>query len=135
MWLDNLKELKKKTNMTNKQIAIKSNLPEKTICRIFAGDTKNPYIDTLNAIALALDSTLTDILADTKVRVGNESLVELQENVEVAQAEKDLLLVDYNILKEKYDALTKELELTKNELMYTKKLLAVHEYYTKLKSE
>ena len=131
MWLDNLKELKKKTNMSNKQIAAKSNLPEKTISRVFSGDTKNPYIDTLNAIARALDSTLTDILADTKVRVGNESLVELQENVDVAQAERDLLLADYNILKEKYDAISKELELLKNELMFTKKLLAVHEYYTK----
>ena len=131
MWLDNLKELKKKTNMSNKQIAAKSNLPEKTISRVFSGDTKNPYIDTLNAIARALDSTLTDILADTKVRVGNESLVELQENVDVAQAERDLLLADYNILKEKYDDISKELELLKNELMFTKKLLAVHEYYTK----
>jgi transcriptional regulator with XRE-family HTH domain len=135
MWLDNLKELKKKTNMTNKQIAIKSNLPEKTICRIFAGDTKNPYIDTLNAIALALDSTLTDILADTKVRVGNESLVELQENVEAVESEKDLLLAENKILQDKVNNLEKELELTKMKLMHKEELLAVHNYYTKIKSE
>lgn len=135
MWLDNLKELKKKTNMTNKQIAIKSNLPEKTICRIFAGDTKNPYIDTLNAIALALDSTLTDILADTKVRVGNESLVELQENVEAVESEKDLLLAENKILQDKVNTLEKELELTKMKLMHKEELLAVHNYYTKIKSE
>ena len=135
MWLDNLKELKKKTNMSNKQIAIKSNLPEKTICRIFAGETKNPYIDTLNAIALALDSTIIDILADTKVRVGNDSLVELQENVEAVNSEKDLLIAENNILQDKVNNLEKELELTKMKLLHKEELLAVHNYYTKIKSE
>ena len=135
MWLDNLKELKKKTNMTNKQIAIKSNLPEKTICRIFTGETKNPYLDTLNAIANALDSTIIDVLADTKVRVGNESLVELQENVEAVNSEKDLLLAENNILQDKVNNLEKELELTKMKLLHKEELLAVHNYYTKIKCE
>lgn len=131
MWLDNIKDLKKKLNMSSRQLAEKSNLPEKTISRILSGDTKNPYIDTLDRIAVALGSTLTDILLDTKVVIGNESMVELKENVEVVNAEKDILLTENEILKNKVSALTSELELIKNELMYTKKLLAVHEYYTK----
>ena len=124
MWLDNLKELKKATNMSTKQISQRSNLPEKTISRVFSGETKNPYIDTLNSIAIALGSNLTDILVDTKLVVGTEKLASLQ-------AEKDLLIADNEILTNKVNALTSELELLKNELMYTKKLLAVHEYYTK----
>ncbi len=135
MWLDNLKELKKSLNLTAKQIAERSNLPEKTISRLLSGDTRNPYIDTLSRIAGALGCTLNDILADSKVVVGTENLAVLQENIDTIKAERDLLIADNTILKEKTETLTKELELTKNELMYTKKLLAVHEYYTKLKSE
>lgn len=90
---------------------------------------------TLIPIVNALGGSLDDIFADTKVVVATETVAELQENVEVANAKKDLVLADYEILKEKYETLVKELDLTKVELAYTKKLLAVHEYYTKLKSE
>ena len=34
MWLDNLKDLKAKTGMSSKQIAEKTNLPERTVIRI-----------------------------------------------------------------------------------------------------
>lgn len=135
MWLENLKELKKKTNMSVKMIAEKTLLPERSIARIFNGETENPTITTLIPIITALNGSFNEVFADTQVVIGNNTTAVLQENVEVVQAEKDLVVADYEILKEKYDATIKELELLKNELMYTKKLLAVHEYYTKLKSE
>lgn len=135
MWLDKLNELKKEKGLTKKQIADKTGLPERTIIRILAGETDNPYLTTLIPIVNALGGSLDDIFADTKVVVATETVAELQENVEVANAKKDLVLADYEILKEKYETLVKELDLTKVELAYTKKLLAVHEYYTKLKSE
>jgi transcriptional regulator with XRE-family HTH domain len=135
MWLDNIKDLKKKANMSSKQLSEKANLPEKTISRILSGETKNPYIETLDRIATALGSTLTDILVDTKVVIGNESMVELKETVETANAEKDILIAENDILKNKVDSLNKELDLIKTELMFTRKLLAVHEYYTKTRDE
>ena len=67
MWLDNLKELKKQTRMSIKQIAEQTNLPERTVNRIFSGDTDNPYVDTLHRIVTVLGGSLDDILADTKV--------------------------------------------------------------------
>jgi transcriptional regulator with XRE-family HTH domain len=133
MLLDRLKTLKNEKNLTIKQIATKANLPEKTISRIFSGDTKNPYIDTLNSIAVALGSTLVDILTDTNIVVGTENLAILQDDNEILKSERDLLIAENEILKKKVDALTCELELVKTELMHNKKLLAVHEYYMKLK--
>lgn len=126
MWLDNLKELKKQTNMTIRQIAQQSNLPEKTIARVFSGETKNPYIDTLNNIAVALGSNLTEILTDTKLVVGTEKLASLQ-------AENDLLIADNTILKNQVAALTSRLELTETKLMYSEKLLAIYERFDKSK--
>jgi transcriptional regulator with XRE-family HTH domain len=135
MWLDILKSLKKEKGLSVKQIAERTNLPERTVNRIFSGDTDNPYMTTLIPIVNVLGGSLDDIFADTKVVVATETIVELQENVEAVTAEKNLVISDYELLLEKYNGLEKELERTKTELAYTKKLLAVHEYYTTLKSE
>ena len=134
MWLDNLKELKKKTGMSSKQIADKTKLPERTVVRIFSGDTDNPYVDTLHRSASVLGGSLDDILADTKVVLGEETLVELQENVGMVEAERDLITAENEMLKAKNAALTMEIELLKKELQHKEELLALHNYYIKISS-
>lgn len=129
MWLDSLKELKSKTGMTSKQIADKTNLPERTVSRIFSGDTDNPYADTLHRIVVALGGSLDDILADTKAVVGTESTAELIETVEVITAQSGLMSVENEMLRKKNDALTTEIELLKKELAHKEELLALHNYY------
>lgn len=129
MWLDNLKELKKKTGMSSKQIAEKTNLPERTVVRIFSGDTDNPYVDTLHRIVSVLGGSLDDILADTKVVVATETVVELKESVDATVAERDLIAVENEMLKNKNTALTTENELLKKELAHKEELLALHNYY------
>ena len=133
MWLDNLKELKKTTGMSTKQIADKTNLPERTVMRIFSGDTDNPYVDTLHRIVTVLGGSLDDILADTKVVVANESLVEVKENANVIEAERDLITAENAILKDKVAALTAENEMLKMEIKHKDEIIALHNYYNKLK--
>lgn len=129
MWLENLKELKKKTGMSAKQIAEKTNLPERTISRILAGETDHPYADTLDLIVKALGYDLGDIFADTKVIVATDELVEIKENVDVVEAERDLIVVENDMLKAKNAALTTEVELLRKELAHKEELLALHNYY------
>ena len=129
MWLDNLKELKKIKGMTCKQIADATKIPESTIKRIFSGDTDNPYVDTVRRIAIALDSTLDEIFAETKVVVATETLAEVKGNTEVVEAERDLILVENEMLKAKNAALTTENELLKKEIQHKDELLALHNYY------
>lgn len=129
MWLDNLKELRKQTKMSYKQIADMTNIPERTVTRIFSGDTDNPYVDTLHRIVTALGGTLDDIFVDTKVMVATESVAELKENVDVITAQNDLIAVENEMLKKKNDALSTEIELLKKELEHAKELLALHNYY------
>ena len=133
MWLDNLKELKKKTGMSAKQIAEKTNLPERTVSRILAGETDHPYADTLDLIVKALGYDLGDIFADTKVIVATDELVGIKESVDVVEAEHDRILVENEMLKTKNTALTMEIELLKKELQHKEELLALHNYYNKLK--
>lgn len=143
MWLENLKELKKKTGMTPKQIADKTNLPERTVIRIFSGDTDNPYVDTLHRIVTALGGSLDDILADTKVVVATESLVEVKETLaevketlaevegtaNVIEAERDLIKIENERLKVENANMTTELKLLKMELQHKVELLEIHNYY------
>lgn len=129
MWLENLKELKAKTKMSSKQIAQMTNLPERTVIRIFSGDTDNPYVDTLHRIVTVLGGSLDDILADTKAVVATETLVEVQESVNVIEAQRDLIAVENEMLKAKVAALTAENELLAKELKHKDEILALHKYY------
>ena len=134
MWLDNLKEMKKMTGMSSKQISDKTKLPERTIVRIFAGETDHPRVDTLHLIVTALGGSLNDIFADTNVVVATQSLVEVKENADVVEAELELIRVENEMLKSKNAALTTEVELLKKEIQHKEELLALHNYYIKLKA-
>ena len=129
MWLENLKEFKRMSGMSSKQIAEKANLPERTVSRIFAGETDHPRIDTLGLIVDAIGGTMQDIFADTNVVVATEKLVEIKEVVEVVEAERDVISVENEMLKTKNAALTTEIELLKKELAHKEELLALHNYY------
>ena len=129
MWLENLKELKKASGMSVKQIADKANLPERTVSRIITGETDHPRIDTLGIIVDALGITMQDVFADTNVVVATEKLVEIKEVAEVVEAERDVIAVENDMLKTKNTALTTENELLKIELAHKEELLALHKYY------
>ena len=118
--------------MSSKQIADKTKLPERTVNRIFAGETDHPYVDTVHTIVTAMGGTLNDIFADTKVVVATDELVEIKEAVGVVEAERDYVLVENEMLKAKNAALTTEIELLKKELQHKEELLALHNYYLKL---
>ena len=134
MWLDNLLEIMKEKNVSPKQLAERSNLPLKTISRILSRHTANPYIDTLDRIANALECSIADILVDTKTVIGNSNLLTLQDDLDSVIAERDLVLADNTILKDKVKTLTSEVELLKMQIMYKDKIIATHEYYNKLES-
>ena len=133
MWLDNLKELKRVSGMSARQISEKANLPERTVSRILAGETDHPRIDTLGLIVDALDGTFQDIFADTNVIVATESLVEIKENVTVVEAERDLVLAEIEMLRAKTAAQETEILLLKEKLQHKDELLAVYNYFTKIK--
>lgn len=134
MWLDNLKELKAKTGMSSKQIAEKTNLPERTVARIFSGDTDNPYVDTLRRIVAVLGGSLDDIFAESKTVVAGQDLVALQSEVERLTAENGLLSVENSVLKDKVASLTAESDLLRLKLEHKEEIIALHNYYKTLMS-
>ena len=138
MWLDNLKELKKSKGMSTKQIADATNLPERTVNRIFSGDTDNPYVDTLHRIVSVLGGSLDNILADTKTVVGSTDLITLQNDIDRLNNEATILQAEIAILKDKVVALNAEVDLLKMQLAHKDEIIKlkdeiikIHEHYCK----
>ena len=129
MWLEKLKELKKEAGMSVAQIAHKGNISEKTVARVFSGDTDRPYMDTLYDIVSALGGSLDDIFAEGKARLASEELITVQNELERVRAEKDMLSVENTVLKDKANALTAENDILKMQLAHKDELLSLHNYY------
>ena len=134
MWLENLKELKKAKGLTTKQIADATKIPESTLKRIFSGETDDPYVSTVHRIVVALGGSLDHILADTNAVLATQSLAQVKESADVAEAERDLLLAELEMLRAKVAAQDTEIMLLKERLQHKEELLAVHNYYIKLKN-
>ena len=131
MWLENLKNLKKKTGMTSKQIAERSGLSERTVARVFSGEKDSHYADTLSRIATALGSTLDEVLGDTKAVVGTQELVVLTDAVDTATAEIEMLKAEVRVLQDKVASLMAENDLLRLKLEHKEEIIAIHNYYIK----
>ena len=133
MLIENLKELKKASGMTYKEIADASGLPESTVKRVYAGE-KEPYASTLHRIVKVQGGSLDDILADTNMVLSPKRIIEVKEQAEVIEAEKDLISIENERLKIENAALTTDVKLLKMELQHKDELLALHNFYSKFKS-
>lgn len=96
-FLERLRLLKDKSNMTTKQIAEKSGIPESTITRIFSGKTPNPTIISVMDIVKAMGGTAADIFDDnaqvnTQMKVPTKVLTEMEEkNLEIVNLYKGII--------------------------------------------
>ena len=132
MWLDNLKELRKTKGMSIKHIAEETNLPERTVARIFSGDTDNPYVDTLRRIVAVLGGSLDDLFAESNIVVANTDLVALQADYDKLNNETALLQAENAVLKDKLVALEAENDRLRLTLAHKEEIISLHNYYKNL---
>ena len=133
MWHENLLDIINKSGLTKQQIAERGNLPYETVKRVISGVTNNPYIETLDRFAIALNCTLSDILVGTKAVVGNEKMPQMQEEIDdlaaenaTIIAERDLLIAENNLLKDEVKTLNAKIELLTMQLSYKDEIIALH---------
>lgn len=134
MWLENLRELKRAKGMSSKQIADKTMLPERTVKRIFSGDTDDPRADTIRRIVAALGGSLDDIFAESGAVIVSEDMATLKADVDRLSAELKLLQTKVGVLQDLNASLTAENSMLRTELKHKEEMLALHNYYNKLKS-
>ena len=66
MWLDRLKEMKKQSKKTSKEISECTGIPKSTTDKLFAGQTKEPFLSSVRLIVHCLGYTLDDLDDETE---------------------------------------------------------------------
>ncbi len=135
MWRDNFLSIMKEKGVSPKQLSEKSGISEKTIFRIVKNPNVTMYLDTVERLALGLGCNLSDITQDTKTVLGTESLVALQEQLNIALLRIDELTAQNETLEKDILGYKAKIDLLTLQLDHKKELLAVHEYYIKLGSK
>ena len=140
MWLEIIRERRAELGYSYKYIAVEGKTPERTVTRIFSGETKYPSVDTLYRIAGVLGLSLDDILADSKSVVGNKNYIALQEEnanltneIERLNGELAIVRAENSVNKDKIGVLTAENDILRLKLEHKEEIIALHNYYIKLK--
>ena len=141
LWLQNLLVYYEKAGSPPiKEVAEKARVASRTVTRLFNGEIKSPFADTLDSVCHAIGCTLNDIFSDAKVVISDTSLCELKEQVEVVtadldavSAEHDMAVAENAILKSRISSLTAEIDLLRMQLQHKEEIIALHNYYIKLR--
>ena len=132
MLLEKLRYFKEASQMTYEEIAEASKIPLSTVKNIFSGKCE-PLASTLYRLAKTLNASLEDLLADANIVLSHKSLLEVKENAEVVEAEKDLALRELEALRAKTAAQEAEITLLKERLQHKEEILALINYFAKVK--
>lgn len=132
MLLEKLRYFKEASQMTYEEIAEDSKTPLSTIKNIFSGKSE-PLASTLYRISKTLNAPLEDLLADANVVLSHKSLLEVKENAEVVEAERDLVRAELEMLRAKTSAQETEILLLKEQLKHKEEILALINYFAKVK--
>lgn len=132
MLLTNLHKLKEVSKMTYEQIAKESKTPLSTVKHIFAGKCE-PLASTLYRIVIVMNGSLDEVLADTNVIISPKTLAEVAENAAEVEAERDLIRAEVEMLRAKTAAQETEILLLKEKIRHQDELLAVYNYFTKIR--
>lgn len=82
---DKISELKKQKGLTNAKLAELSGVPLGTVSKIASGQTKDPQLGALTAIANALDCSIEDFIDDGNLQSKKENYYVSDEVSRMAQ--------------------------------------------------
>lgn len=126
MYREKLDEVRREKKITHKRWSEESGVSIDTISRIIHPDNPDkdsPKVNTLEELCKPLGIELWEIFY-----IGDKSLVFLQAEVNALRTERDNLLIENGALKDKVETLRDKVDMLKDEI------IALHNYYNKLKS-
>jgi transcriptional regulator with XRE-family HTH domain len=127
MYRCRLEEIRKEKNITNKKWSELSGVSIDTIARIIHPENPckdSPRVSTLEDLCAALGVELWEIFY-----LGDRSLVSLQAEIISLKEERDALVVENAILREKVESLKEKIDVLKDEI------IATHKHYINLKKD
>ena len=135
LWRTALREYRERVDITYHQIAVKENLSEKAVARVFTGESKNPGVDIVRRIIHAMGATWQDIFADSDAVITTHSIEADRAELNQIKTERDQLIAENLVLANKLKEAEANIMLLSIKLEYEQKITALHTYYTKAKEE
>lgn len=140
MWLETLNKRRKELKYTYKYISQETKLPERTVSRIFSGETVSPGFDTLCVLTSFLGLTLDELVTgNNSVLGGKDYALLLEENstltneIERLSSELALINAENSVLKDKVGVLSAENDLLRIKLEHKEEIISLHNYYNNRK--
>jgi transcriptional regulator with XRE-family HTH domain len=119
MYRNRLEEIIKEKGYTIKKLSAESGVSSDTISRIIKPenpDKDSPRVNTLEDLCKVLGIEVWELFY-----MGDRSLVSLQAEINELRAERDTLLADNAVLKDRVCVLTEKVDTLKDELIDTLK--------------
>ena len=125
MWRDRMAEIKKEKGISTKEWSERSNVSVDTINRVMNSKkvkTESPRLDTIEDMCKGLGVEVWEIFY-----VGDRSFVSIQAENASLKAERDQLIADNAVQREKNDEYREKVDTLKDEI------ISVHKYYMSIK--
>ena len=114
-----------------------SKIPPETITRILNEKTGDPRISTVLELGESVGLTPWELFAETADLIAYQSFLNLQAEVDALKVDKEALAAENKALKNNVNevvALKAEIDRLRLTLEHKEEIIALHNYYNKLKS-
>ena len=138
MWRERIIETRKAKGITIKMMSERtpSKIPPETITRILNEKTGDPRISTVLELGESVGLTSWELFADPAVLIAYQSFLTLQAEIDALKADKEALAAENEALKNNDNevvTLKAELDRLRLTLEHKEEIIALHNYYNKLK--
>ena len=136
MWRERIIEAKKAKGITTKMMAERtpSHITAETITRILNEKTDDPRISTVLALGESVGLSPWELFAESNALIAFQGFLTLQAEVEALKAQRDALAASVDGLNDKIVTLEVENNRLSLTLEHKEEIIALHNYYNKIKS-
>ena len=135
MFRERILEEKKRLNLSARTISDTSqlHLPEETISRVLSGKTADPGISTVLDLAESVGLKPYEVFMDATLATEFKTFLELKSRSEETEAERIRIIAENENLKATNAGLVDRIRVLEIQLSHKEEIIALHNYYNKLK--
>lgn len=135
MFRERILEEKKRLNLSAKTMSDTSrlHLPEETISRVLSGKTADPGVSTVLDLAETVGLKPYEAFMDATLATEFKAFLELKSRSKETEAERIRIIAENENLKSTNAGLVDRIRVLEMELSHKEELLALHNYYNKIK--
>lgn len=135
MFRERILEEKKRLNLSAKTMSDTSrlHLPEETIHRVLSGKTSDPGISTVLDLAETVGLKHYEVFMDATLAAEFKAFLDLKSMSKETEAERIRIIAENENLKTTNAGLVDRIRVLEMELSHKEELLALHNYYNKIK--